>query len=57
MNMKYRSSNSGNKTTDYCALVVFQYADDTLTRKPDVTDEKISRRLMKTQTRQEITLV
>ena len=55
--MKYRTSNSGTKTTDYCALVAFQYDDDTLTQKPDVTDEKISRRLTKTQPRPEITLV
>ena len=30
MNMKDRFSTSDTKTTDYCALVVFQDADDTL---------------------------
>ena len=56
MNMKDRSSISSTKTTDYCALVVFQDADDTLTRKPDVSDEKISRRLTETLPCQELRL-
>ena len=34
MNMKDRSLTSGTKTTDYCALVPFQVAGGTLTRKP-----------------------
>ena len=48
MNMKGRYPILGTKTTDYCALVVFQDADDTLTQQTDVTDYKISRRLMET---------
>ena len=56
MNKKDRSSISSTKTIDYCALVVFQDADDTLTRKPDVTDEKISRRLTETLPCQELRL-
>ena len=48
MNMKDRSSTSGTKTTDYCALVLFEDADDILTRKPNITDEEISRSLMQT---------
>ena len=46
MNMKDRSSISGTKIADYCALVFFfQDASDRLTQKAGVTDEKISRRL------------
>ena len=48
MSMKDRSSTSDTKTTDYCALVLFDDADDILTRKPDVTDEEISRSLTQT---------
>ena len=55
MNMTGRSSISGTKMADYCAVVVFQDADDTLTRKPDVTDKEISRRLTETQPCQELT--
>ena len=47
-NMKDRSSTSGTKSIGYCDLAVFQDADNTLTRKPDVTDEKISRRMTET---------
>ena len=52
--MKDRSSTSGTKTADYCVLIFFQDADDTLTQKPDVTDEKISRRLTETLPCQEL---
>ena len=55
MNMKDSSSTSGTKATDYYAFVVFQDADDTMTRKPDVTDEKISRRLTETLPCQKLT--
>ena len=55
MNMKGRYPILGTKTTDYCALVVFQDADDTLTQQTDVTDDKISRRLMETLPCQEST--
>ena len=55
ISIKDRSSISGTKTTDYCALAVFQDADDTLTRKPDVTNEKTSRKLTKTLPCQEST--
>ena len=55
MNMKDISSTSATKAANYCALVVFQDADDTLTRKPDVTDEKTSRRLTQTLPCQELT--
>ena len=53
--MKHRSSTSGTKMTDYCALVSFQNAGDTLTQKPDVTDEKIGGRLTETLPCQEVT--
>ena len=55
MNMKDRSSTSSTKTTDYCALVIFQDTDDTLTQEPDVTDKKISRKLTETLPCQELT--
>ena len=55
MSIKDRSSTSGTKAADYCTLVAFQDADDTLTWKPDVTDEKVSRRLMETLSCQELT--
>ena len=55
MNMKDRSTDSGTKTTDYCALVVFQDTAITATRKPDVTDKKVCRRLAETLPCQEIT--
>ena len=45
--MKDRSSTSGTKSIGFCDLAVFQDAD-TLTRKPDVTDERISRRMTET---------
>ena len=46
MNMKDKTSASGTKTTDYCALVLFQDATEKVTRKPDILDaEKISQRL------------
>ena len=48
MNMKDRSSTLGAKTTNYCTFVVFQDGGHTYTRKPDVTGEKISRRLTET---------
>ena len=38
-NMRNRSSTSGTKTTDYCALVVFQDTDDTLTRNKKISIE------------------
>ena len=55
MNMKDSSLTLGTKTTDYCAVVVFQDADDTLTSKPDMTDKKISRRLIEILPCQELT--
>ena len=38
MNMKDKPSASGTKTTDCCALVLFQDATEKVTRKPDILD-------------------
>ena len=38
MNMKDKSSVSGTKATEYCALVLFQDATEKVTRKPDILD-------------------
>ena len=46
MDMKDKSSASGTKTTEYCAVVLFQDGTEKVTRKPDKLDaEKISQRL------------
>ena len=46
MNMRDKSSSSGTKTTDYCALVLFQEISEKVTRKPDIPEgRKIVERL------------